>query len=127
MKPITEFQISNHGVEHAQYFQGAGVSFSRWLACYTGCGDSPAEALDNAIEMMAQADKYDPDSLPDGWDKEFKTLASDEETVTQAIEAQCTCQECKNNAEEEGSINCTHECTCFKNSELHCYVTIYVR
>ena len=125
MQTIAEFSIRDHGVEHAQYVQGAGVSFTHWKSCYTGCGDSPGEALDDALEQMAMSDEYDPASLPNGWDEGM--LTEKESTVSASIESQCDCDECKANAEEENSVNCTHDCSCFENSELHHYVTLYVR
>ena len=125
MKPITEFQLSNHGIEHAQYFQGAGISFTRWKACYTGCGDSAGEALDDAIDMMAQADEYDHASLPEGWDQDFRALTSEDETVQAVIIANCECASCPKD-EATGKPTCTGDCECSEESELHHYVTIYV-
>ena len=29
-KPIREWEIVNHGSDHAQYFQGAGLAFTSW-------------------------------------------------------------------------------------------------
>ena len=58
MKTITCFEIVDHGINHAQYFQGCGVSHSKFTEVATGCGDNPAEALADALEMLAQ----------DGWD-----------------------------------------------------------
>lgn len=56
MKPITSFQIIDHGVEHSQYFQGCGVSFTPYTDVATGIGSTPKEALDDALDSLAQND-----------------------------------------------------------------------
>ncbi len=56
MNKITSFQVVDHGIEHAQYFQGCGVAFTEYDECVTGCGDNFAEALDDALESIAQSD-----------------------------------------------------------------------
>lgn len=58
MKTITCFEIVDHGIDHAQYFQGCGISRTKFTDCATGCGDNPREALNDALETLAQA----------GWD-----------------------------------------------------------
>lgn len=50
----SDYSLENHGVENAQYWQGAGTSFSDWEECFTGIGDSPKEAAEDALEMAAQ-------------------------------------------------------------------------
>lgn len=56
---ISEFSITDHGIEHAQYFQGAGVAFTQYEYCATGCGDDFAEAIEDALESMAQGEECD--------------------------------------------------------------------
>lgn len=58
MKTVTRFEIVDHGINHAQYFQGCGVSRTKFTDVATRCGDNPAEALADALETLAQ----------DGWD-----------------------------------------------------------
>ena len=52
---IAEFRIVDHGLEHEQYFQGHGVSFTRYTDCATGCGASAREAGNDALEQLACA------------------------------------------------------------------------
>lgn len=52
-KKIGEFQLVNHGIEHSQFFQGCGVSFTPFDNVATGIGDNPAEAIDDCLEQMA--------------------------------------------------------------------------
>ena len=56
MKPITEFEVVDHGLKYSQYFQGCGIAFTEFTDIATGCGDNPAEAIDDALEMLAQND-----------------------------------------------------------------------
>ena len=55
-KVIVDFEIVDHGIEGEQYFQGCGLSHSRFEDVATGCGDNPAEAIDDALESLAQND-----------------------------------------------------------------------
>lgn len=58
MKHITDFEIIRHGVEHSQYFQGCGTSFTDFDHVVTGIGDTEQEALDDAVESMAQCHSF---------------------------------------------------------------------
>lgn len=53
MKRIIEYEIIDHGVEHEQYFQGCGVSHTKFDEVYTGIGSTLREALRDADEQMA--------------------------------------------------------------------------
>jgi hypothetical protein len=55
---IEEYEIVDYGVEHGQYFQGAGVTFSQWMDCYVGVGANYNEAARDAIDNCATS----------GWD-----------------------------------------------------------
>jgi len=61
MKPIAEFEIVDHGIEHPDYFQGCGTSFTRFDDVATGIGECPADAIDDAIESLAE--NWNVDSL----------------------------------------------------------------
>lgn len=66
MARVTAFEIVNHGYEHAQYFQGCGVAFTRFQHCVTGAGDNAKEAFEDACEQIAMAhDSEAAQSLPD--------------------------------------------------------------
>lgn len=47
-------EVEDHGVDHCQYFRGAGVSFTDYEDCATGTGNTPREALEDALESLAQ-------------------------------------------------------------------------
>jgi hypothetical protein len=56
MKRIVSYEVWDHGVDHAQYFTGASAYGRINTITFTGAGDTPAAALDDAIEMAAMDD-----------------------------------------------------------------------
>lgn len=99
-KAIAEYEIRDHGIEHAQYFTGAGVSFTRWTDCYTGCGSSPQDAVMDACDQLFTSGWELPASMEPAFQELTGTFS---DTVPETIAEQ----------PEEG--------------ELYCYVTIFVR
>lgn len=64
MRLITESEVQVHGIHYSDYFQGAGVCKTRFDDIATGIGSSEKEALEDALESLAQ----------NGWDTEgFET------------------------------------------------------
>lgn len=55
-KKIAGHEVIVHGVEHEQYFQGCGTSFTSYTAVATGIGADAREAFDDALESLAQGD-----------------------------------------------------------------------
>lgn len=51
---IADFEVVDLGIENSQYFAGFGVAFTPYSECCYGIGDNPAEALDDALEQVAQ-------------------------------------------------------------------------
>ena len=60
MKIVTDHEILQHGIENEQYFQGCGVSCSEFEDVATGIGNTECEALEDALDSLAQ----------NGWDVE---------------------------------------------------------
>lgn len=60
MRKASDFKVRHHGIEYDQYWQGAGISFSRWTDCATGIGDCNAAAFEDALDLLGQS----------GWDTE---------------------------------------------------------
>jgi hypothetical protein len=54
MGSVADFEIVDHGIEHCQYFQGCSAVFTSYGECVTGCGDNFAEAVEDALESIAQ-------------------------------------------------------------------------
>jgi hypothetical protein len=53
-KTAVAFEIVNHGIQHSQYFQGCGTTFTDYTDVATGIGDDYNEALNDALENLAQ-------------------------------------------------------------------------
>lgn len=51
---IHDYEVVDHGIEHSQYFQGCGTSFTHYDNVVTGIGDDFAEAFEDCLEQMAQ-------------------------------------------------------------------------
>jgi len=56
MKKVTDYEIINHGIEGSQYFQGCGIAYTEYTEVYTGIGDNPHDALEDALEQAAMSD-----------------------------------------------------------------------
>ncbi len=54
-KIAVAFEIVDHGIEGSQYFQGCGTAFTDYTDVATGIGDNYQEALDDALESLAQS------------------------------------------------------------------------
>lgn len=112
MKKPSDFRVVYHGIEHEQYFQGHGVAFSKFTDCATGIGDSVIEALNDALEVLAQ----------NGWDvsvietelaneiASFETMrVAQEEEILRLIHDGCN-----------DTSKCEHE------ADIHYYVSVDV-
>ena len=51
----TDYEITDYGIEDAQYFQGHGVCYTNYEHCSLGCGDDYRAALEDALEQAAMA------------------------------------------------------------------------
>ena len=81
-KTVSAYELIDHGIDASQYFQGCGTAFTRFSRVVTGCGDNPAEAIEDALEQIACGeDSVDVDALEaqiladEGW-REFPTSPS---------------------------------------------------
>ena len=71
MKPTAKYQIINHGMDHEQYFPGCGCACTPYDRCVTGCGESAAEAYQDALDCVytdegSKADSLDLPNKPRG-------------------------------------------------------------
>lgn len=65
----SEFSLEYHGIDYPSYWQGAGVSFTKWDNCFVGVGDTPFEAGEDALENAAQCG-YDVDEIENDLENE---------------------------------------------------------
>lgn len=52
---IAEWEVEDIGVEHSQYFQGRGTSFTHWDLVEVGIGETFNDALEDALEQLAMS------------------------------------------------------------------------
>ena len=50
---IKAYELIDHGIEHNQYFQGCGTSFTKFTHVWTGVGDSSKEAYEDAVDPVS--------------------------------------------------------------------------
>lgn len=101
-KVVVAYQIDELGVHLPDYFQGYGVSHTEYTDCATGIGDTPEEALEDALEMLAQS----------GWDTSLITdkvntgpsLAEEDEKEREAEREQAL-QQWIEDQKEEGKVH----------------------
>ena len=125
MKTITCFEIVDHGIDHAQYFQGCGVSHTKFSDVATGCGDNPAAALSDALETLAQ----------DGWDvskveasaEGIDYLKAEKPSAYDEARAQLEADNPQGNNESDADYSARiDEYQSDADSELHYYVSVRV-
>jgi hypothetical protein len=61
---VAEYELVDHGIDGAQYFQGCGVCYTKFDHVATGCGSNFAEAIDDVLDSIAQ-DGFDAENLQD--------------------------------------------------------------
>lgn len=55
-RPVVEFELVDHGITAPDYFQGCGTAFTEFEGVFTGIGMNPLEAIEDALELLAQSD-----------------------------------------------------------------------
>lgn len=55
MKQVKEWSLTFQ-CDHQQYWQGHRIACTNYDECATGCGSTPREALEGALEDLAQQD-----------------------------------------------------------------------
>ena len=78
MKKINDYEIIDHGVDSCDFLQGCGIANTQYEDIATGIGDSSKDAMDDALEQLAQ-NGWDTDS-DENLTKEFK-YSSDSRTI----------------------------------------------
>ena len=116
MKQIADFEIIDHGIESSSYFQGCGVSFTDFEEVSTGIGDTASEALEDALESLAQGD-WDTDSVKPEWHIEPK----DQKGVCEGCEFSC------DDDDDDDAKDCRDDCDPCDGCEMYHFVSIRVR
>ena len=76
MKNVGDYELIDHGIDNSQYFPGCGVAFTPYSNVVTGCGDNPAEAIEDCLNQIGQCG-FDAESL-------FAQILTDEGWVSSA-------------------------------------------
>lgn len=103
------FDFTDHGIDHEQYFPGAGTANTEWEECYTGIGDNAHEAAEDALDNAA-TDGWNVGLIQNPWDV----------TEDRAICADC---EYLRDADDEDDSD-PEECA---DCDRHYYVTLYLQ
>ena len=118
MKKILNVELLDHGIDHAQYFQGCGTAFTDFDVVFTGCGEDFAEAIEDALDEIAM----------NGEDHETveKLIRKDE-----GIKGEWpTSPNAHIDCEPEHDENCDEDCDEWHGHdecELHYYVSIRIK
>lgn len=59
MNTPERYELIDHGIDHAQYFQGCGVCFTHFHEVQTGCGENFGKAIQDALEAIACSTRGD--------------------------------------------------------------------
>lgn len=55
MLQLIDYEVIDHGVDHEQYFPECGVANTKFNEVFTGIGDSPYDAGQDAMEQMFES------------------------------------------------------------------------
>lgn len=119
-KQVESFEFRDLGIDHSQYFQGAGVAFTDWDDVFVGVGDTAKEAGDDAMESLATSDVTIPRLAYELIDAEIATM----DDAESAHSGDCTAE---HGPDCEMLPEGPDECSCHDECELQHYVALYVR
>lgn len=74
----TTYEVRDHGVDHAQYFQGCGTSYTDFDIVFTGAGSTGQEAYSDALDQAAMSG-YDIEGIKAPAFGSYRVPASHEE------------------------------------------------
>ena len=112
IRTVTAYSLESHGIQHPQYWQGAGVAYTSWRECYTGTGPTEGEAADDALDVALSVETID---------AALVSRMGAEASVMGDTEVCCECEYEDERDSADGRDECVDEC------ELAYYVTLYVR
>lgn len=85
---IKEFEVIDHGIDHAQYFQGCGIAYTKFDRVATGCGENATEAFEDALEQIAM-DGFDVQPIEESADgKLFTSIEAQKASVEAYLDKQ---------------------------------------
>ncbi len=114
---VYAFELIDFGIDHAQYFPGCGVAFSRFDHVALGVGQNFAEAFNDCLEQIA-SDGFDVEDLAKRAAKE-NGFDADKPPTSPSVTEHITRE-----LESEGKIHEDELEAALEESELHYYVAI---
>ena len=103
---VYDYSVNDHGVMDCQYWQGAGVSHTKWDAVGVGSGENPHSAMEEALQDLAEQ----------GWDT--STIHNEFDADAGDIVAQVVADANPEMVDDDGDID---------TGDSYNYVTVYVR
>lgn len=111
-----DYRLIDHGIQDCQYLIPNGTAFTPFANSILGCGDTPREAIEDALESIAQLDAWAAEELDKLIKADYKAeLASNRPSAYEIA--------CKAYAEENGCTIEEAEEADFE-SDLNYYVEI---
>lgn len=77
-KVVTESDVRDYGVDHAQYFQGAGTAYTAFDVVFIGAGMSGHEAFEDALDQAA-SDSWDVSTIENDLSEDTTVPDTEEE------------------------------------------------
>jgi hypothetical protein len=118
-RTVADYELRDYGIDHAQYFQGAGVAYTDWEDCFIGVGNNAEDAAEDAITAA-----YD-----NGWT--FTTdpdLSEFKRTPDAHDECELVCDACL--ATDTPPVRCA-DCFALEDAHSECelqyHVVLYVK
>ncbi len=110
---VTKYELQDLGVDHAQYFQGAGTAFTDWSECFVGVGESARNAAEDAITQACIALDSDTALLQAIPDSELEGFSAEPD------------------AHNDCHLDCSHgpddDCPDHEECEMQHYAVIYIK
>lgn len=116
-KIVQDFEFHDLGVDHAQYFQGAGVAYTTWDEVFVGVGDTAREAASDARESLGMGYVYLGQKTAERLD--FALLNLDDTSSAH--------DDCELTDHSPACLASPDECDCHDECELQHYMALYVR
>jgi hypothetical protein len=84
---VTNYEFIDHGLQHPDFFQGCGVALTKYDECFTGIGNTPAEAANEALDLATHDYRWNDTVLSDAEFEATDDFSYDHETIPDDSEA----------------------------------------
>lgn len=126
-KPVGAYEFRDYGIEHAQYFPGAGTIGTHWDAVFVGVGDTPVEAANDALDQAAEDWQVSSIEVPPELGASPSVSAKLQKEAQAEVEAALNREDYESDEEYAESIEASIEDYLEQGSELGYYVLLFLR